>query len=346
VSMPPARRVLRWRAAILVSVVAICIADGLTSAGVVVGILLCIPIVLASTDARAAMVLWTGALAGLGFTVAALVGAEPISPAAVWIPNRIFAALSIPAATLVGLLLQRRRTEAERARDAALSASELNRLIGSLLAHDLRVPLTLAADCLRYVRDASARAEPLDGELLAETDERLRRSLRAVEGVLALARGAAAAGSAAAAPPREELADEVAGFEAEARARGKRIVLDVAGVRDGQAVDARVLRHVLATLLDNALRYAAPGQVTVSAWSEDGQLAVRVSDGGPASSSANAVRGRTEAAGAGVGRQLATALAEHAGGSLRPDGGAPGTSWVLRLPAKRPAEAGPPSRGR
>jgi len=319
------RRVLLWRAANLAAVAAICVGDGMTSAGVVVGILLCIPIVLASMDARPAMVAWTGALSAVGFAVAAAVGARPISPPAVWIPNRIFAALSIPAATLVALLLQRRRVEAERARDAALSASELNRLIGSLLAHELRAPLTLAADCLRYVRDASTRGEPLDGELLAETHARLGRSLRAVEGVLALARGASDDGAARAAPVCAELADEVAGFEAEARARGKRIVLDLGGVRGGAAADARVLRPVVATLLDNALRYAAPGDVTVAAGTDGEELAVRVTDGGPPP---DPVAG----GGAGVGLKLAAALALHAGGTLAADGARPGMSWVLRLP--------------
>ena len=317
------RRAL-WRAAIFAAVAAISIADAMTTAGVVVGILLCIPIVLSSMDSRPAMVVWTGALSAVGFTIAAFVGAPPISPAVVWIPNRIFAALSIPAATVVALLLQRRRMEAERARDAAVSASELNRLIASLLAHDLRAPLTLAADCLRYVRDAGARGEPVDGELVAETHARLGRSLRAVEEVLALARGDRADGAARAAPVRQELADEVAGFDAEARARGKHIVLDLRGVRDGPAVDARVLRQVVATLLDNALRYAAPGEVTVAAATEGAELAVRVTDGGPPP---GPVTG-----GAGVGLKLATALAVHAGGTLASDPAAPGTRWVLRLP--------------
>jgi K+-sensing histidine kinase KdpD len=214
--------------------------------------------------------------------------------------------------------------EVERARDAAMSASELNRLIGSLLAHDLRAPLTLAADCLRYVRDAAARREELDGELIAETHARIGRSLRAVEGVLALARGAPGDDGGRVAPVRAELADEVAGFEAEARARGKRIVLDLGGLRDGPAVDARVLRQVVATLLDNALRYAAPGEVTVAAATEGAELAVRVADRGPPSGPV--------AGGAGVGLKLATALAVHAGGTLSPGAGGPGTSWVLRLP--------------
>jgi signal transduction histidine kinase len=123
---------------------------------------------------------------------------------------------------------------------------------------------------------------------------------------------------------RAELADEVAGFEAEARARGKRIVLDLGRVRDGPAVDARVLRQVVATLRDNALRYAAPGDVTVAAATEGAELAVRVTDGGPPPDPV--------AGGAGVGLQLATALAAHAGGTLASDAAAPGTSWVLRLP--------------
>lgn len=321
-----ARRAGPGRAAIFAAVAAICIADALTPTGVVVGILLCIPIVLASADPRPAMVVWTGALSAVGFVVAAIVGMGPISPPAVWVPNRVFAALGIPAATGVALLLQRRRIEAERARDEATSASELNRLLASLLAHDLRAPLALAADCLRYVRDAAARGEAPDAALLAETHARLGRSLRAVEGVLALARGAPPGDEAArAAPVGQALAEEAAEFEAEARARGKRIVLDLGGVRDGPAADARVLRQVVATLLDNALRYAAPGDVTLSAGPDGDGIFVRVADSGPSGSAA-------EPGGAGVGLRLATALAAHAGGTLAQDTAAPGTRWVLHLP--------------
>lgn len=323
---PPAGRGTRsWRAAILAAVVVISAADAMTPAGVVVGILLCIPIVLASMDPRPAMVVATGALSAIGFAAAAVLGQGPNSPPSVWIPNRFFAALSIPAAVAVALLLQRRRIEAERARDQATAASELNRLLASLLAHDLRAPLVLAADCLRYVRDAAARGEVTDDALLAETHARLGRSLRAVEGVLALARGAPSGGEAVrAAPVGQALAEEAAEFEAEARARGKRIVLDLGGVRDGPAADARVLRQVVATLLDNALRYAAPGDVTLSAAADREGVSVRVTDPGPADAA--------EPGGAGVGLRLAAALATHAGGTLSQDTAAPGTRWVLRLP--------------
>ncbi|MFL5538409.1 MAG: sensor histidine kinase [Longimicrobiaceae bacterium] len=324
-SPSPGRHALLRRAAVLAAVAVISIADGLTPTGVVVGILLCIPIVLASMDPRPVAVVATGAVSAVGYVVAAIVGMGPISPPSVWIPNRVFAALSIPAATAVALLLQRSRIEAERARDEARAASELNRLLASLLAHDLRAPLVLAADCLRYVRDAAARGEVPDDALVAETHARLGRSLRAVEGVLALARGAPSGGEAArAAPVGPALAEEAAEFEAEARARGKRIVLDLGGVRDGPAADARVLRQVVATLLDNALRYAAPGDVTLSADTDHAGVSVRVTDPGPADAA--------EPGGAGVGLRLAAALAAHAGGTLSQDTAASGTRWVLRLP--------------
>jgi len=320
------RRAGVGRAAILAAVVVISTGDAMTPAGVVVGILLCIPIVLASMDPRPAMVVATGALSAVGFAAAAILGQGPNSPPSVWIPNRFFAALSIPAATAVALLLQRRRIEAERARDEARSASELNRLLASLLAHDLRAPLVLAADCLRYARDAAARGEVPDDALLAETHARLGRSLRAVEGVLALARGAPSGGEAAPpVPVARALAEEAAEFEAEARARGKRVVLDLGGVRDGPAADARVLRQVVATLLDNALRYAAPGDVTLSADTDAERVSVHVTDPGPSGST-------VEPGGAGVGLRLAAALASHAGGTLAQDTAASGTRWVLRLP--------------
>ena len=76
-SPPAGRRVLLGRAAIFAAVAAISIADGLTPTGVVVGILLCIPIVLSSMDPRPAAVVATGAVSAVGYVVAAIVGMGP-----------------------------------------------------------------------------------------------------------------------------------------------------------------------------------------------------------------------------------------------------------------------------
>ncbi|HEX8905560.1 MAG TPA: hypothetical protein VF771_11990, partial [Longimicrobiaceae bacterium] len=153
-----ARRLALLRGALLLCILLIAFLDWATPAGVVVGILLAVPVVLASMGTEAD-VLAMGTVAITAFLVAAIAGAPAISPRSVWVPNRIFVSLLIPASTGVALLLQRRRAEAERARDAALSARDLNALLTALLAHDLRSPLASASQCIRYVLASVERHE-------------------------------------------------------------------------------------------------------------------------------------------------------------------------------------------
>jgi signal transduction histidine kinase len=119
--------------------------DWMTPAGVVVGIFLSVPIILSSFAATPRTVGAVSVLAHVSFLVAAVFGSAAISPAAVWIPNRLFTVLTLTASTGVALLLQQSRQAAERERDRALAARDLNRLLMSLLAHDLRTPLVVAA---------------------------------------------------------------------------------------------------------------------------------------------------------------------------------------------------------
>ncbi|HYJ78832.1 MAG TPA: ATP-binding protein, partial [Longimicrobiaceae bacterium] len=226
------------------------------------------------------------------------------------------------------LALQRRRRDAESTRD-------LNQLLLSLLAHDLRAPLQLSAQAMDYVRDQIQAGRVPEPALVADTAERTHRSLGAIEAVLAFARREAetAGETSGAAAAAGEVRDEVASFSATAARAGKELRF-----ADGAAVTAAVgnplvLRQVLSILLDNAVRYASPGVVAVSLAAEGREVVTRVADGGPGFS-VHRSAGRGD--GAGLGIELAAALARRAGGRLELESDGPaGTRWALHLPAVR-----------
>ncbi len=222
-------------------------------------------------------------------------------------------------------------------------AAEMNRLLLSLLAHDLCSPLTVSDQALEYVDRAVAEGDSIDRELLADVRARIRRSLRAIEVVLGVARAEAGvnvgegapAGSdpdAAALPLVGVIRAEIDSFEHEAAVHRKHVVLDTRGIApEHRAADALVLRQALAILIDNAIRYAVPGELRITASSCADELVVRVEDQGPGLSAHREQPGSV--GGSGLGLRLCTALAQRAGGSLRLERDAPsGTVFALHLP--------------
>jgi two-component system sensor histidine kinase KdpD len=111
--------------------------------------------------------------------------------------------------------------------------------------------------------------------------------------------------------------------------------------------DPALLEQVLVNVLDNAVKYAAPGSpITISAELAPGGLILRIADHGFGISEADlphvfdsfyrATRGDRTAPGTGLGLAIARGLTEAMGGAIdavspRPDG-TPGTVIVLRLP--------------
>ncbi len=324
----------------LLALVTIIVLDWATPAGVVIGILACIPIVLSSMSDDPRQVWIITGVAIVGKVLAMTYGQGPITPAVVWVPNRILAFLALPACGVVAFQLQRRRLDLVRARDRAVSASELNRLLMSLLAHDLRSPLAVSDQVLDYVSTALKQSRPVDPDLINDARMRLRRSLRAIDIVLGLARTESNGGEQATATAvygpaavAKEIEAEIASFRQEAAAHRKELVTEIELEPGSYGVNVLVLRQVLAILVDNAIRYAVPGQVRVSARVEGRELRVRVADPGPATSS-QWKGGPKSAGGSGLGLELCRSLVRNAGGSLELERDSPeGTSFVLRLPA-------------
>ena len=336
-----------------VAILAILVADAFTPAGVVVGILLVVPVLLTSFEDDERRIWLAVGVALVGKVVAAIFGFPALSPASVWVPNRVFAFLAVIASGPLALVLQRRRLDAERSRDAAVRMRELNRLLMSLLAHDLRSPLTLANEGIIYVETAVAREQAIDTRLLRDVRARLRRSLRALEVILTVvkaesARVATGADAGNGADPaaratvrstsrlRVELAAEIAAFEHEAMERRKRLLAELDELPDDEyLVDVLVVRQALAILLDNAIRYSAPGIIRISAAEHDGTLVLRVADPGPASAPPADWSEGAPAKGLGLGLELCRALVAHAGGSLADRSDAGGTVFEARLPITR-----------
>lgn len=315
--------------------VAIVFVDWLTPPGVVVAILLVIPIVLASVGDRPTEILLVSTVAGIGFLIERAISAGPMFPAEVWLPNRILAFATIPAAGALALLLQRRRLAADRARDEALRAEELNRLLLSLLAHDLRSPLATAIRTFDYVSGQLEGGGAVERELLADVQARLRRNLATIDHLVDVARAqleGPAADPAVVVSLRDALAQELAGFEQEATTRGKVLVADLASL-DGGAyrVEERVLRQAVAIVVDNAIRHALPGEIRVHAAVGDGSVIVRIADPGPGV----AASGGRPTSGCGIGLRLCAALVGRVGGSLDIERDGPdGTTFAIRVPAE------------
>lgn len=320
-----ARALTRGRllAACLAAVVVICVVDGMTPAGVVVGIFLLLPVIASANSERASDVWKTGALALVGFTAAALFGEGPISPSSVWVPNRVFTTLTLIAGIGGALRMQTLRLRALQARDQALRDRELSLLLHTLLAHELRSPLAMAAQSLEYVRGAAAEGKAADEELLRPVNARLRRGLDAVDQILALAlariEGRDGQRSFSVEEVARALEAEARSFDEEAGVRGGRIDLSREVSADGEiTVDLMVLRQSVSLVMGEALRRA--GRDPVSVGLSVGRAAV-------------VIEVRTEPP---LQTPRLSAELEMFGGVLRSMGGdlttrRDETSWVLRL---------------
>ena len=328
--------------------------DAATPAGVGVGILLIVPILIsAMRDDRPAVVGLTVFISALGYVLAAVFGVETEVPVSIWLSNRVMVVLGLVVTALIAFLLQRGRLEALAGRDAALSERDLNRLLMSLLAHDLRSPLTVASEGFKYVEESLADGRPIDRVLLTDVRARLRRSLRAIDVVLSLARSelneADEPGPAKPTLPvrvADELRAEIDSFADEATLRRKALLVELQDIEDrAYLVDGIVLRQAVAILVDNAIRHAVPGTIRISAALPPSMLTVRIADCGPGLSTSRA-QAPSAASGSRLGLDLCRSMVSRAGGSLIVErDGEDGTTFAIHLPARPVSEPENGSRG-
>ncbi|WP_345457431.1 sensor histidine kinase [Deinococcus aluminii] len=215
------------------------------------------------------------------------------------------------------------------------------------IAHDLRTPLAVMRSEIEAMQDGvqpvnAAALARLHGEvlLLARLVTDLRTLSLAESGALSLDLRTLDAGEAL-----RSLAEAYAARAAEV---GVTLGVHAPAPLPLQA-DPDRLRQALQNLLDNALRYAAPGPVDLGAWADDRGTHLRVRDHGPGfqpddlaraferfyRADASRTRDPQGRASSGLGLAIARALVEAQGGQLTARNHAGGgAEFTLTFPAQ------------
>ncbi|OYV36423.1 MAG: two-component sensor histidine kinase [Rhodospirillales bacterium 20-64-7] len=218
------------------------------------------------------------------------------------------------------------------------------RQVSNAIAHDLRTPITRARTRLE---DAALHAH--SAEDLQSAIERATLDLDGIVGVfealLRIAEIEAGSRRAAFAPidlsPMLHDIDEL--YRAVAEERG--LLMETAiGAPLPLLGDRQLVQQAVANLLDNALKFSAPGTtITFTARLEDGVIELAVADRGPGISPEDRNRAterffRAEAArstsGSGLGLALVAAVAQLHNGTLHLADNEPGLRAVILLPTR------------
>lgn len=215
------------------------------------------------------------------------------------------------------------------------------RAVTESIAHDLRSPLSRLRSRIEL-----ALMQPPDPDAQREV---LEQTVRDLDGVLAMFSALLTIATAESGTPRERfvtvdlraLATEaVETYEPAAEERGLRLTLDAEGPLEVRG-EPHLLAQALANLLDNAVKYAAPGAVTVRLRGDDRHATLEVSDSGPGVPAAFRERAferfsRVEQSrttpGSGLGLSLVRAVARLHGGEVSLAGDGPGLTVRIELP--------------
>ena len=150
-------------------------------------------------------------------------------------------------------------------------------------SHDLRAPLTNINVLVDMLAGAGVESGQVNFEYLNSLRAQSRRLTDLVERTLDLARMDAGQWALEPRPvPLSRLLEEAVGMWREA-ARDRRLRLDLPPASLWVWADERAVVTVLGNLIDNALKYSTPDtEVTVSAASAGGEVAIAVHNHGPA----------------------------------------------------------------
>lgn len=227
-----------------------------------------------------------------------------------------------------------------RLRDAL---GALRRFTGNA-GHQLRTPLSIVRNNLALAQRADTEAER--DARIAEADRAVHDAERLVEQLLLLARveESKAVEEGGGSVDLNELAAECARDRAAPALRaGLELAFEPAPSAAAVKGNAILLRELLLNLIDNAVRYAAPGNATIRVEGGDGFQTLEVRDDGPGideeargrALSRFAKLDRHAPEGAGLGLAISAEIASRFGGTmtLEPGNANRGLCVRVRLPA-------------
>lgn len=243
-----------------------------------------------------------------------------------------------------------------RGLDVAAGDPELARLVAALDRMLARVAAGLERE-RRFAADASHRLRTPLATLRAEAElallegdshsmsEALRRVIDDADDLGELVNRLLAAHTARRSEPvvvGDALATASERWERQVTTSGARLAIDLSRLdQDERTVDPHLLRTVIDPLVENAAQHGSlEGQVTVSAFAQDGSLLVQVTDDGPGVDPGVRERlfqpwvtSRAERGGAGLGLWLSQEAARAVGGDVTLTGAPVGlTCFEVRLP--------------
>ncbi|HEX8791232.1 MAG TPA: HAMP domain-containing sensor histidine kinase [Polyangiaceae bacterium] len=252
-----------------------------------------------------------------------------------------------------------------------LFAAERERRISSLksefvanVSHELKTPLALVrmfGEMLQSGRVANEEKRQQYLDIIVGESERLSALIENVLDFARVERGRQAyefaEGSIADAVTRA-----VNVYRYRAEREGVELVTELEPGLPTARIDERAIQLAVINLLDNALKYASGSEVvTVRVTREDGSVVVRVVDRGPGvppedreriferfvrgstarggGAGGGAGAGALPIRGSGIGLALVKHIAESHGGRAWVEGGAPGASFAVSIPAAPPVDA-------
>ncbi len=222
----------------------------------------------------------------------------------------------------------KRQAEAEQQRELALKASQAKSEFLARVSHELRTPLNAVLGFTQLLQAEGGMADA------AAAQRRLRHIRAAGEHLLALINDVLDISRLEAGDLRMQAQPvDLAQLCAETLplleglAQDRRVQLECCRIEGLALGDATRLRQVLINLLSNAIKYNRPGgRVSISAWPQQGQLRLSVSDSGRGLSEAqlgtlfqpfNRLGREHEAIeGTGIGLAIVKALIEGMGGQV------------------------------
>jgi PAS domain S-box-containing protein len=232
--------------------------------------------------------------------------------------------------------------------EALQTLDQLKSEFVSLVSHELRAPLTNISGGIELVLSAPGAVGPKTRRSLTLVQSEIQRLTHFVETILDLSALEAGRLPLYPAPMEIRPALEAVLLQFGARPGAERLYLSLPSERLVALADERAFASVLFQLLDNALKYAPAGRITVGAAALNGRVEVTVSDEGPGIPPARLDKvfdrfERLDAAdnrddyGHGLGLYMARRLTEAQAGGIRaenaPAGGACFTFWIPAIEA-------------